>query len=126
MPSDVRITMFTRDDRTLSLTVNDSDGAPVDLTSASLWFTVKARTADLDSEAILQKRNTAAGGSDLQIKVIVALDGTAEIYIVPEDTNEVDPATYVWDVQVKLANDKTYTVIRGRITFKDDITRATG
>ena len=124
MPSDVRILMYTRDDRTLSLTVNDADDAPINLTGASLWFTVKEKTSDPDASAIFQKKNTAAGGGDTEIKVTDAVNGSAEIYIVPDDTNEVNPGIYVWDVQVKLASGKTYTVLRGRVTFKEDITRA--
>jgi len=131
MTTDTRLVMFLRDDRTLSLTVNVPDSTapsgvlPVDLTGSKVWFTVKTRTSDADDVAIIQKRNTAAGGGDTEIKLTDAVNGKAEIYIVPADTaTDVDPGIYVWDVQVTLANDKTYTALRGRITFKEDITKA--
>jgi len=131
MTTDIRLVMFLRDDRTLSLTVNIPDDTepsgvkPADLTDAKVWFTVKTRTSDADDVAIIQKRNTAAGGGDTEIKLTDAVNGKAEIYVVPADTETgVDPGIYVWDVQVTLASNKTYTVLRGRITFKEDITKA--
>lgn len=121
--SELRINMFLRDDRTLSLTLKYPDNTPVDLTSSKLVFTVKEKTSDADSAAIFQKKNTAAGGSDDQFKIINAAGGRAEIYIVPDDTEDTDPGIYLWDVQVVLANLKTYTVLRGRISFKEDVTK---
>jgi len=123
---DVRIQMYLRDDRTLSLTINDSDDDPVDLTDAKLYFTVKTKMSDPDTSAIFQKKNAAAGGGDTEIKVTDATGGAAEIYVVPADTEDVNPGNYMWDVQVILANGKTYTVLRGRVTFKEDVTKETG
>lgn len=118
-----KVVMFIRDDRTLSLSVHTDTGAPVDLTLAKIWFTVKVRTSDPDTMAVFMKRNTAAGGSDAEVKVTDATNGKAEIYIVPDDTADVDPAIYVFDVQVMLANGKTYTIARDKITFKEDVTK---
>lgn len=120
-----KITMFIRDDRTLSVSVNTDDGTPVDLTGAKLWFTVKERSSDTDLQALISKKNLEAGGSDTQIKVISASTGKAEIYIVPADTLSVNPGTYLYDIQVTLANTKTYTITRDKITFKEDVTKAT-
>jgi len=126
MEEDERIKMFLRDDRTLSLSINNSDNTPVDLTGAKLYFTVKQKMTDPDSSSIFQKKNTAAGGSDAEIKVIDAPGGSAEIYIIPSDTETTDPGNYMWDVQAVLANGKTYTVLRGRVTFKEDVTKEIG
>lgn len=120
---DQRIQMYLRDDRTLSLVVNDHNDVPVDLTGAKLTFTVKSKMSDPDTQAILQKKNSAAGGGDTEIKILNAAGGSAEIYIVPLDTDTTNPGNYMWDVQVTLANDKTYTVLRGRVTFKEDVTK---
>ncbi len=52
--SDVRINMYLRDDRTLSLTIREGEDAgsdPVNLTGAKLWFTVKNKTSDPDTSA---------------------------------------------------------------------------
>lgn len=119
-----KITMFLRDNRTLALTVNDEDRTPVDLDSCKLWFTVKQRTSDPDANALLMKKNTAAGGGDTQIRVLTpSTDGKAEIYLVPTDTDLINPGVYVYDVQVTLANGKTYTITRDQIVFKEDVTK---
>lgn len=120
-----KISMYLRDDRTLALTVNDEDRAPVDLTGCKLWFTVKQRTSDTDANALIMKKNTAAGGGDTQIKVLTPPeDGKAEVYLVPTDTDLINPGVYVYDVQVTLANGKTYTITRDQIVFKEDVTKA--
>lgn len=126
-----QIKMYLRDDRTLTVTANymDEDGnitGPVDLAGSKIWMTVKQRSGDPDSAALFMKRNTAAGGSDAEIKILTpTTDGQAEVYIVPDDSEEIDPGTYQYDVQVKLGNNKTYTITRGKITFSEDVTKAT-
>ena len=118
-----KIAMFIRDDRTLSLTVHQENGTPVNITSAKMWFTVKNRLTDIDSVAVIQKKYSVAGGSDADIRFTEPVNGKAEIYIVPDDTDEVDPGIYVFDIQVTLANGKTYTIARDKITFKEDVTK---
>lgn len=122
-----RIDMFIRDDRTLSLSVlrkrENGTQAPEDITGAKIWMTVKERTSDTDDQALIRKRNTAAGGSDSQIKIIDAPGGKAEIYLVPDDSTALNPGTYIYDVQITLASGKTYTITRDKITFKEDVTK---
>lgn len=127
---DNHIRMFIRDDLTLKATLNhkDEDGTitdPVDLTGAKIWMTAKQTTRDADAGAIFMKRNTAAGGSDAEILVALPLTGQIEIYLVPADTENADAATYQYDIQVILATGKTYTTTRDKITFAEDVTRAT-
>jgi hypothetical protein len=119
-----RVVMFLRDDRTLSVTANYEDGSAADLTGAKMWFTVKEKASDPDTAALIEKRNTAAGGSDSEIKITNPTGGAAEVYIVPDDTDEINPGIYSYDVQVMLASGKTYTIVRDRITFKEDVTKA--
>lgn len=119
-----RIVMFLRDDRTLSVTANYEDGSPADLTGAKMWFTVKAKASDPDANALIEKKSSLAGGSDSEIKFTNPAGGAAEVYIVPDDTENINPGIYSYDVQVTLANGKTYTIVRDRITFKEDVTKA--
>jgi len=119
-----RITMFIRDNRDLLVTVSDDDGDPKDLTGAKIWFTVKEKLTDSDANAKIQKRNTAAGGGPTEIEVTNPTGGQCEVHLVPADTEDLDPATYHYDIQVLLADGKTYTVTRDRITFKEDVTRS--
>jgi hypothetical protein len=117
--------MFLRDDRTLDVSANyESDGSVVNLTGAKVWFTVKDRTSDADAQAHIMKRNAAAGGSDSEILITNPTGGAIEIYLVPADTENMNPGTYQYDVQVILSNGKTYTIARSQITFKEDVTRA--
>jgi len=119
-----RIVMFIRDNRTLSVSAAYEDGSATDLTGAKMWFTVKQRSSDPDANALISKKNTAAGGGDSEIRVTDAAAGRAEVYIVPDDTENMDPGIYVYDVQVTLADGKTYTIVRDRITLKEDVTKA--
>jgi len=120
-----KITMFIRDDRTLSVVVNLDTGTPVNLTGAKIWFTVKSRSTDTDASALILKKNVAAGGDNSQIKITVGAEGKAEIYIVPADTTALNPGTYLYDIQITLASGKTYTVVRDKFTLKEDVTKAT-
>jgi hypothetical protein len=120
-----KINMFLRDDRTLLVEVTYEDGSPVDLDDAKIWFTIKQKTSDPDANAILSKRNTAAGGSDDEIKIATpSTNGQAQVYLVPDDTDPINPGVYSYDVQVVLGNGKTYTVVRDQIIFKEDVTKA--
>ncbi len=125
-----RVDMFIGDDRTLSLSVTrkrvDGTQGPEDITDAKIWMTVKERTSDTDANALIKKKNAAAGGSDAEIKIIDAAGGKAEIYLVPDDSDQLNPGTYIYDVQVILANGKTYTITRDKITFKEDVTKVAG
>lgn len=125
MSSDAnRIVMFLRDNRTLAITANYEDGSAADLTDAKMWFTVKERASDPDANALIEKKNSAAGGSDSEIKITNPTGGAAEVYLVPDDSDSINPGIYSYDVQITLANDKTYTIVRDRITFKEDVTKA--
>lgn len=118
-----RISTRLGDDRTISVTtVTEDTEEAVDLTGAKLWFTVKESTRDPDSSSIMLKRNTEAGGDDTQIKVTDAATGTFDIYITPADFEGVEAGSYVYDIQVKLFNNKLYTIVSNRIEFIEDIT----
>ena len=119
-----RIVMYLRDDRTLSVTANYEDGSPADLTGAKMWFTVKEKASDPDTDALIEKKSALAGGADSQILFTNPTGGAAEVYLVPDDSNSMNPGIYSYDVQVTLANGKTYTIVRDRITFKEDVTKA--
>lgn len=120
-----KITMYLRDDRTLLVEVNYENGDPVDLTDAKVWFTVKQKTSDPDSNAVISKRNAAAGGSDAEVKIVTPqVNGQIQVYLIPDDTDNVFPGVYSYDIQVILYNGKTYTVTRDQIVFKEDVTKA--
>lgn len=117
--------IYRGDHRTLELTVRDANGA-ANLGGTSIWFTLKRDINDPDSKAVITKKNTAAGGGDAQIKITDAPNGKAEIYIVPDDTNNLNPPAYPlhFDVQVKTVGGEVYTVLKGTMNILADVTRS--
>lgn len=122
---DYQVRMFKGDNRTLEVTLSWPNGDPVDLTDAEIRFTVKEKTSLPQANASITKANQKAGGDDSQIKVITPTGGRLDIYLVPSDTNGMNPGTYYWDIELILADGKTITAIRSRITLKDDVTTST-
>lgn len=120
-----KVNMFLRDDKTLFVEVHYESGAAVDLSDSKIWFTVKQKTSDPDTSAILSKKNELAGGADTEILIVEpAENGQAQVFLTPDDTDLVNPGVYSYDVQVLLANGKTYTTVRDQIIFKEDVTKA--
>ena len=97
-----------------------SQGAePVDLTNASLTFTLRETFAD--KFATLQK--TVGNG-------ITVTDDTAGKFILalePEDTKNIpiraDKRIFVWDVWGVLASGKEKSVARGTLELSPEVTR---
>jgi len=95
-------------------------GLPLDLTSAKLWFTIKADINETDTEAMLQY------SSDLpaEIEITDILNGKFVIHIAAIDTAEFE-GTWNYDIKAKLSTDKILRIARGVIQFLPNITRAT-
>lgn len=116
------VEMFLGDDRTLDVSVHTPGGDPVSIAGAKMWLTVKSKLSDPDVSAVLAKKNLAAGGSDAEITFTDETNGLAEVYIVPDDGDNVEAGLYSYDIQVTLSSGKTYTIVRGKITFKKGVT----
>lgn len=111
------ITVVRGANKTLLMTVRDSNKQPVDLTGAKVWFTVKNRIEDV--AACISKKNLLAGGVDGQILVLLpqtgAQKGQAKIFLVPADTAGMDPDESYWcDAWVQLATGEKYQVVSNR------------
>jgi hypothetical protein len=96
--------------KTLKLTVaqtdDDGDAVPVDLTGASVYFTVKKELKD--TIPVIRK-------STAQITEVEVTDpkaGEAAIYLNPVDTQTLEPGQYLFDVLVVLASGKRYIVVK--------------
>jgi len=109
--------------RTLTVTVTDSvSGAPINLTGCTLKFTVKPDLRALDTAALFQLA-TGTG-----ITHTSPAQGIAEIAIVPANTSALltapnVPALYQYDITLKDATNKVYTIKTGRFTVRLPVTR---
>jgi len=95
-------------------------GAPLDLTSAKLWFTIKADANETDAEAMLQYTSESIA----EIEITDILNGKFVIHIAAADTAEFE-GTWSYDIKAKLSTDKILRIARGVIQFLPNITRAT-
>lgn len=95
--------------------IKDNAGNIIELTDTEeLYFTMK--TDNNTSQALLQKRI----GKGIEL----GEDGYYHITIEPADTNGLDYATYVYDIQLKSTNPKVFvkTLIDGTITLTEETT----
>lgn len=110
------ISMFRGDDHTVLVTVKEPNPAntelliPVDVTGSSSKLTVKMRASD--EVPLFQKTGSVLNGTL----------GQLSFDIVPADTVDLVPCPYSYDTEVTLANGKVYTVLRGQLNLKEDVT----
>jgi len=109
------ITIRRGDDYTFNITVKDSVGTPVDLSNATIWFTVRKsipikRLVD-DLDAAISKKITSGGVS-----------GVVSFDLTHEDTN-IESSSYVYDIQYKDSLGKVHSSASGQFFVIADITR---
>jgi hypothetical protein len=93
------LTVIRGSSKTLQLTVKDSDtNEAVDLTGATVYFTVKSAIGD--EQSLIQKISTNVA----QIELTAPREGKASIKLVPADTMTKDPGSYTFDVWAVLAS----------------------
>jgi hypothetical protein len=100
------------------------DGQPLNLTGATVYFTVKERYADLDEDALALK-NTTEGG----VTVTSAPGGTGTFRLDPADTLGLPDweTEVVWDLVVREANGAVHEIDSGKILVLPTVlTEATG
>ena len=115
-----RLSLTRGDSQTYTLTFKDSAGAPYCIKNWVVFFTIKTNYDLSDSQASLQKiittfADTTAGTS-----------GVAVIPFLPEDTANLDPGEYDFDIAVKTNTNEVYTVMKGKIDIEYDVTRSAG
>jgi len=100
-----------------------ADGSPLPITGAKIWFSVKEELTDPDSDAVITKRNAAAGGADTQANVMDGAGGILEIYIDPDDTEGLDAGDYWYDVVIETtAPRKLQAVEPSRFSIREPVT----
>lgn len=103
------------------------EGVPDDDTLASGWLTIKEPSAESDSDAIIQKQISTLEVAGVGVIDDTGTDGTGNILfqLTNDDTALLSPIPYVYDIQVKTAAGKIYTVESGRILPVNQVTQAT-
>lgn len=126
------VAIYRKRDRTLRITVQ----GPGDLTGGKVWFSVKTRLDDLDVDALITKKNTAAGGDDSQAKITrpwvkdtdpesLTFDmmvGIVEIYIEADDTEDIGEGDYWFDVVIEVNGRKLEAVSPSKFRINQPVT----
>ena len=100
------VSIFRGTSKTLKLTVKDGDGELVNLTGSTIHFTVK-KNEKCDEHALIQKSSANVA----QIEIPNPTDGTANIYLTPEDTYGLAVGKYKFDVWVILPSTERYVAV---------------
>lgn len=109
------------DAASFDIAARKSDGTPLDLTGATLWFTAKPRRIDADNSAGVIQKTSAAGA----VVITDAPGGRARVDLVAADTSGLaGDITLWWDVQAKIGG-RDRTLAHGRLFIRADVTRAT-
>lgn len=120
---DNKIEMTIGDNELFECEITDDDDVLIPLDNTKIWFTVRKNFTD--TEFVIQKKNALADGSDSEILVIGT--GLCEIYLLANDTKELFPIMYVYDVQIKNSTYGIKTVIKeGRIFLGPEVTVVDG
>ena len=107
---------YRGDTKPIILTFTDKNNNPIDLTGATLWFTVKKVPTDLDVDAVIQKQITTFTD---------ATNGIASVVITSDDTNDLDIMKYYYDFQLVDPAGNVTTVLEGTFKLLIDIKRST-
>lgn len=120
--------MYRGDNLDQAIVLYDTDGTtPLNITSASVWFTVKDSISDLDDAAAkIQKISTSSS----QLEITDGSAGGVTVHLVPSDTagQTVFGANkkYWYDFQVKLyPSGSVMTPTKGRFIVREEVTKAT-
>ncbi len=91
----------------------DSNNNPIDLTGATVFFTVKKNYSDTDSDAIIAKQITSFTEPTLgKYKILIEL--SENLYLLP--------GKYYCDIKIKQSNNKITTDFNGFCVFKNSVT----
>ena len=101
-----------RDNKTFTFYFYDEAGNAIDLTSCTLFITVKQNADDLDASAKILTTLTIS---------TPATAGIATWALVPADTQYL-LGIYFWDVQLKDASGNIITLINDKLEVIQDVT----
>ena len=130
------------DTKKWSIAFEDAAGAPLDLSGCTVWFTAKPSISNVidDADATIQHKIVIDGAGEItesdgfviggihpvseEVKTL-ATEGVLTQILSPADSTLISAGSYIYDVQIKIANGEVYTPILGQmITFVEDVTRS--
>ncbi len=111
----VTVDMIRNDNRTFTLTFTDENGAAIDITGFTCFFTVKENMSDSDDDAKIKQ--TWSSHSD-------PTNGESQFSLIPADTASLS-GMYYFDVQIKDLSSKIYTTMIGYFNIVEDVTLRT-
>lgn len=97
----------------ITVTITDSAGAAVDITGGKLYFTVKTKYSDADSDAVITMTQTSHDSPT---------NGISSFDVTSTSTINVNEGTYVFDLQLKDVTGQIFTVKRGTILVNSHAT----
>ena len=109
-----KLECFRGDSKTLKFNFTDGNNAEINITDWIVYFTVKKNTDDADNDAVIHKQVSTHYD---------ALHGHTVVVLTPADTNELT-GTYHYDIQFKKPDGTVKTLVKDKIEFLYDITRA--
>lgn len=110
----MRITMPRGDIMPITFSIKNADGSVTDIDFTEIYFTVK-RTF-FDKKVVFQKR--LSNGS-----IEKEEQGVYSFTIQPQDTDDLDFRTYVFDIELVLNNEIKQTTV-GELAITNEVTDA--
>lgn len=108
--------LYRGDSREYNITFTDSNGVAIDISEWKVYFTVKKKYSDSDNNAVIKKDVITHGEPE---------NGKTKIILLPVDTDNLTPARYYYDIQIRREKGNILTVLQGKIRIKADVTRRT-
>ena len=97
-----------------TLVFTDSNEEIIPIVGWTVYFTAKAKVSDSDELAMIKK------------DIIVhddPINGKTIIKLLPNDTKNLQPGIYFYDIQIKRGIENVLTVLTGRMKLLSTITR---
>ena len=116
-----RLSLTRGDSKTLTLAfTGGTAGTPYCLKNWVVFFTLKTNPSLSDAQASLQKIVTSFSDST------GGTSGIATVSLLPEDTVDLNPQEYDFDIAVRTSANETFTVMKGKFSLEYDVTRSAG
>lgn len=104
------------DDILLRFTLRDGDDSPIDVSGWAFTFTMKLSPNITDDDAHVQVSTTVTNP-------VQAQGGIVDIELPNQQTSNLLPTSYHWDLQVVKSGGKITTLYTGKVKVVADITR---